>query len=76
MNGVSNGAVRLRQCALADLSQQFSLSCAHRAHVKEDFAIEITVPALSEQECQHYEIDPRRDARKVVGHSVRSLQTN
>jgi hypothetical protein len=32
--------------------------------------MEITVPALSEQECQHYEIDRRRDARKVVGLST------
>ncbi len=29
--------------------------------------MKVTLPALSEQECQHYEIDPRRDARKVVG---------
>ena len=42
-------------------------SCARRAHVKEDFATKVTLPALSEQECHLHEIDPRRDARKVVG---------
>jgi hypothetical protein len=35
--------------------------------VKEDFAMNVTLPALSEQECQLHEIDLRRDARKVVG---------
>jgi hypothetical protein len=35
--------------------------------VKEDSAMQVTLPALSEQECQLHEIDLRRDARKVVG---------
>jgi hypothetical protein len=35
--------------------------------VKENFAMKVTLPALSEQECQLHEIDLRRDARKVVG---------
>ncbi len=39
----------------------------HSAQVKEDFAMKVTLPALSEQECQLHEIDLRRDARKVVG---------
>ena len=39
----------------------------HSAHAKEDFAMKVTSPALSEQECQLHEIDLRRDARKVVG---------
>ena len=29
--------------------------------------MQVTLPALSEQECQLHAIDPRRDARKVVG---------
>jgi hypothetical protein len=29
--------------------------------------MKVTLPALSEQECQLHEIDLRRDARKVVG---------
>ncbi len=29
--------------------------------------MKVTLPVLSEQDCQLHEIDPRRDARKVVG---------
>jgi hypothetical protein len=39
----------------------------HSAHVEEDFAMKVTLPARSEQECRLHEIDLRRDARKVVG---------
>jgi hypothetical protein len=35
--------------------------------VKEDFAMKVTLPARSEQECHLHEINLRRDARKVVG---------
>jgi hypothetical protein len=35
--------------------------------VKEDFAMQVTLPARSEQECHLLEINLRRDARKVVG---------
>ena len=41
--------------------------CAHSVHVKEDFAMKVILPVLSEQEGQLHEIDPRRDARKGVG---------
>jgi hypothetical protein len=35
--------------------------------VKEDFAMKIILPYLSEQKAKLHEIMPRRDARKVVG---------
>jgi hypothetical protein len=35
--------------------------------VKEDFAMKVILPDLSEQKAKHHEIMPRRDARKVVG---------
>jgi hypothetical protein len=35
--------------------------------VKEDFAMQVILPVRSAQECQLHAIDPRRDARKVVG---------
>jgi hypothetical protein len=35
--------------------------------VKEDFSMEVTLPVLSEQDYRLHEIDPHRDAWKVVG---------
>jgi hypothetical protein len=39
----------------------------HRAHVKEDFAMKVTLSARAEQACPRHAIDLRRDARTVVG---------
>jgi hypothetical protein len=39
---------------------------ARQVHEKENFAMEVTMPDLSEQNCLAHEMDPRRDARKVV----------
>jgi hypothetical protein len=41
--------------------------CAHGTHVKEDFAMKVILSDFSEQKANLHEINPRRDARKVVG---------
>ena len=41
--------------------------CDLSAHDKEDFAMNIRLPVLLEQECHLHEIDLRKDVRKVVG---------